>query len=62
MNKITAKEGEWFIGSTNQPTKTIYLGKNDKAENYRTITDEAAQEILKALEEVMEDVEDGEME
>ena len=63
MNKIPANDGEWLVGPTNIPTKAVYLGKNDKAENYRTITDEAAKELLKALEEIMEEEDnEGEVE
>ena len=50
MTKLTASEG---MTLTNGEAfgKEVYLGVNDKPENWHEITDEEAAEILRAAEE-----------
>ena len=38
INKITADEGMWLTNGQDVYSKEIYLGKNDKAENWHEIT------------------------
>ena len=52
LRKLTAAEGmTLYNGET--LSKEIYLGKNDKAENWREITDAEAAEITKRMEEIV---------
>lgn len=51
MNKNIAPEGMFYLGPTGTPTQTVYLGINDKIENYKLITKDEAEAILKSLNE-----------
>ena len=55
LRKMVATDG--FV-LTNGETygKEIYLGKNDKPENWHEITEAEYEEILKAQEEIAEEV------
>ena len=53
INKITADDGFWLTNGQGVYSKEIYLGKNDKAENWYEITDAEYQEILKKEEEML---------
>lgn len=50
INKITADDGMWLTNDQGVYSKEIYLGKNDKPENWHEITEEEYQEILKEHE------------
>ena len=50
LTKLTAAEG-MTLTNGQAYSKEIYLGKNDKPENWHEITDAEYEEILKAQEE-----------
>lgn len=50
ITKLTASEG-MVLTNGEAYGKEVYLGKNDKAENWYEITDAEYQEILKKQEE-----------
>ena len=54
LRKITASEG-MVLTNGDAYSKEIYLGKNDKAENWHEITDAEYEEILKEQEIVTEE-------
>ena len=51
ITRIVANDG-MVLTNGNVFSKEIYLGKYDKPENWREITEEDAQEIIKQREEV----------
>lgn len=53
LTKLTAAEG-MVLTNGNAYSKEIYLGKNDKAENWHEITDAEYEAILKEQEEADE--------
>ena len=50
LRKLTASEG-FTLTNGETFSKEVYLGKNDKPENWYEITDSEAEEKLKAIEE-----------
>ena len=48
---IIAKEGNWLTNGQGVYTKSVYLGRFDKAENWYEITEMEYEEILKKQEE-----------
>ena len=54
INKITADEGFYLTNGQGVFSKEVYLGKNDKAENWHEITEDEYQEILKEQEALAE--------
>ena len=61
INKIVADEG-FVLTDGEAYGKEIYLGKNDKPENWHEITDMEYQEILKEQEEMLENMPEYEVE
>ena len=49
---IIASTGKWLTNGQGVYTKSVYLGKYDKAENWHEITEEEYQEILKEQENI----------
>ena len=47
---IVAREGMWLTNGQGIYTKSVYLGRFDKAENWHEITEAEYEEILKAQE------------
>lgn len=55
INKIIADEG-MILTDGDSYGRVVYLGKEDRAENWHEITEERYQEILKEQEETAEGV------
>ena len=51
INKIIADEGMWLTNGQGVYSKEVYLGKEDSALNWREITKEEYQAIMKEQEE-----------
>lgn len=46
INKITADEGMWLTNGQGVFSKEVYLGRNDKAENWHEITEDEYNRII----------------
>lgn len=55
LRKITASDG-MVLTNGEAYGKEIYLGKNDKPENWHEITDAEYEEVLKQQEELIEEI------
>ncbi|MBE6299804.1 MAG: hypothetical protein E7083_05640 [Bacteroidales bacterium] len=52
ITKVTAEEGKTFIKGESVIGKIIYLGVNDKIENYTQVADEDLPKEVEPIEEV----------